>query len=188
MKNIYILFIISNLLVIDSFGQETYIKNRWNFKAGYSLYKSSFYRNNLAVPVRNYRLEANYGILNYFETGVYAGYSKFELFKIDFADSTVIRKECATPFYGISCNFHLFPFLIKEDDFRFDLYFTGKLGGEYFTSPAGFKPHGNVSEYGLGAGMSFYIFRHSGIFAEYSYGKYYFRDNHKFRYGLTLKF
>jgi hypothetical protein len=32
-----------------------------------------------------------------------------------------------TPFYGLSINFHLLPFIIKKEDFRFDIYATGKI-------------------------------------------------------------
>ena len=188
MKKVSFLFIISNILVICSFGQESYIKTRWNLKGGYSRYETSTYIYNKNVTVGNIRLEANYGILNYIETGIYVGYSKIELIKINFADTIIIRKDCPTPFYGITCNFHILPFLVKEKDFRFDLYLTGKLGALYFKSPSDFNTHGQYSEYGLGGGLSFYLWKHLGAYAEYSYGKYYFKDDSNFRYGLTIKF
>lgn len=188
MKKVFLLFIISNFAVVFGFGQDSYIKDRWNFKAGYSLYKTNKSINNKTVSVRNYRIEANYGIFNYIEAGVYAGYSKFETRKIDWSDTTIFRKNSPALFYGVNCNIHLLPLLVKEDDFRFDLYLTGKMGGLYITSPVGFFPHGNESEYALGGGVSFYLFKHLGLFAEYSYGKFFFKDNEKFRYGLSLKF
>lgn len=175
-------------MVILSFGQESYIKNRWNYKAGYSRYRTNTSINNKAITVGNYRIEANYGILDLIETGVYLGYSKFETLKIDWSDSTIYNKNCPALFYGVNCNIHLLPLLVKENDFRFDLYLTGKLGGLYISSPKGYYPQGHDAEYGLGGGVSFYIWKHLGVYAEYSYGKYFFKDYSKFRYGLTMKF
>lgn len=192
MKKAFCVIIISNLFLIHSFGQESYIKNRLNFKTGYARYmtnRSKVSNNKLiATTVGNYRIEANYGILNLIEAGIYVGYSKFESFRMNWADTTLNFKNCSTPFYGINCNFHLLPLLIKEDDFRFDLYLSGKFGGVYFTSPSGFFPSGSESEYGFGGGVSFYLWKHLGAYAEYTYGKYFFRDNSNFRYGLTMKF
>jgi hypothetical protein len=192
MKKAFCVIIISNLLVILSYGQESYIKNRVNFKTGYSRYatnRSVISNGKLkALTVGNYRIEANYGISNLIETGIYVGYSKFDSFRINWADTSFNFKNCSTPFYGINCNFHLLPFLIKEDDFRFDLYISGKFGGLFFASPTGFFPTGSAFEYGIGGGLSFYIWKHLGVYAEYTYGKYFFRDNSNLRYGLTMKF
>src|SRR5450759_3745519 len=174
MKKAFCVIIISNLLVILSYGQESYIKNRVNFKTGYSRYatnRSVISNGKLkALTVGNYRIEANYGISNLIETGIYIGYSKFDSFRINWADTSFNFKACSTPFYGINCNFHLLPLLIKEDDFRFDLYLSGKFGGLFFASPAGFFPTGSAFEYGIGGGLSFYIWKHLGVYAEYAYG------------------
>jgi hypothetical protein len=91
-------------------------------------------------------------------------------------------------FYGINCGLQLLPFLIKEDDFRFDFYITGKFGGFYLSSPPNHFSHGTNLEYSIGPGISFYLSKHLGLFAEYCYGKYYFNDKTNLRYGLTLKF
>lgn len=192
MKKAFFVIIISNLLVILSYGQESYIKSRLNFKTGYSRYTTN---NGVvsngkvkALTVGNYRIEANYGISNLIETGIYVGYSKFDSFRINWADTSFNFTACPTPFYGINCNFHLLPLLIKEDDFRFDLYLSGKFGGLFFDSPTGFFPTGSAFEYGIGGGLSFYIWKHLGVYAEYTYGKYFFRDNSNLKYGLTMKF
>ena len=149
--------------------------------------------------VGNYRLEVNYGILNNIEIGAYIGYSKFDYYRETSLDSIhksyrVEDNNC--PFYGVSVNFHILPFLIKKEDFRFDLYVTGKFGGVYFTKPTLYNytfngpmlKDGQIYEYGIGGGLSYYLGRHLGIYAEYCYGKYYSRDNFKLRYGLTMKF
>lgn len=192
MKKVYCVIIICNLLVTLTYGQESYIKKRLNFKTGYSRYTTnkSVSSNGKIKPVTvgNYRIEANYGISNIIETGIYVGYSKFESFRMNWADSTFNFKDYSTPFYGINCNFHLLPLIVKEDDFRFDLYISGKFGGLFFASPTSFFPTGSASEYGIGGGLSFYLWKHLGAYAEYTYGKYFFRDNTNFRYGLTFKF
>lgn len=192
MKKVLCVLIISHLFVMFSFGQESYIKNRLNFKAGYSRYETNRgkYSNGKIIPITvgNYRIETNYGISNLLETGIYVGYSKFQSFWMNWGDSTFNFTDCPTPFYGVTFNFHLLPLLIKEDDFRFDLYLLGKFGGIFFASPAKYYPTGSSIEYGIGGGLTFYLWKHLGAYAEYSYGKYFFRDNTNFRYGLTFKF
>ena len=74
MKRLLFTFIISNVLLIYSFGQESYIKGRWNIKAGYSIYKTPYLFSSISENNNNYRLELNYGLRNKIETGVYAGY------------------------------------------------------------------------------------------------------------------
>lgn len=188
MKKTLFLILLSNLILTFSFGQDSYLKNRWNFKVGYSRYGTNRSINYKQITAPNYRIEANYGIRNLIEPGVYFGYSKFESSKINWGDSTIMQNDSPAFFYGINCNFHLLPLFVKEDDFRFDLYLTGKIGGLYIASPTGFVPNGSESEYGLGGGLSFYLWKHLGVYVEYSYGKYFFKDNSKLRYGLTTKF
>ncbi len=176
----------------NSFGQESYIKNRLNFKAGYARYTTGM-RGDKKVGVGNYRIETNYGILKYFETGAYIGYSRFDYYRpieVDSFSTSYSIEGNNTFFYGANCNFHPLTFLIKKDAFRFDLYLTGKFGGVYFSKPLG--PHQEIrnhfAEYSIGAGLSYYLGKHLGLFLEYSYGKYVYGDKNKLRYGLTLKF
>ena len=186
MKKVLYIFILSNLFVICSYGQDSYIKHRWNFKAGYSKYNTNIRTSRERIQVGNFRIEANYGIRKLIEAGVYLGYSKINSFC--YRDSILILTERPAIFYGINCNLHLLPLIVKEDDFRFDLYLAGKYGEVTFTSPIGFFPGGTESEYSLGGGASFYLTKHLGIYGEYTYGKYFYKDNSKFRYGITLKF
>jgi hypothetical protein len=186
MKKALYIFILSNLIVICSYGQDSYIKHRWNFKASYSRYNTNIRTYRERIQVGNFRIEANYGIRKFIETGVYLGYSKIN--SIGHRDSILTLTERPAIFYGINCNLHLFPLFVKENDFRFDLYLTGKYGGLTFTSPKSFYPGGTESEYSLGVGGSFYLTKHLGVYGEYTYGKYFFKDNSKFRYGITLKF
>lgn len=181
-KKAVFLWVVSSLFVLNSYAQDSYIKNRWNIKTGYARYTNGVRLNDKVLTNGNYRLEVNYGVSNNIEAGIFGGYSKFD------ANSLPSISGYSAAFYGINCNLHLLPFLIKEDDFRFDLYITGKLGGFYLSSPSNHFSHGNNAEYGLGAGISFYLYKHLGVYAEYCFGKYYFKDDTKLRYGLTLKF
>lgn len=195
-KKAVFFLLVSSLFILNSYAQDSYIKNRWNIKAGYARYKNGMSRE----KVGNYRMEVNYGILNYLEIGAYIGYSKFDYYHKIIADSLnsggYSVGDNNTLFYGASFNFHILPFLIKKDDFRFDLYVTGKFGGLYFTKPTPYRytfngptfREGQIYEYGIGGGLSYYLGKHLGVFAEYCYGKYYFGDKNKLRYGLTLKF
>lgn len=101
-----------NLLMLTSFGQESYIKNRLNFKAGYSRYTTGSYTVNngkqKALTIGNYRLEANYGVSNLLEAGVYLGFSTFESRKINWADMTMLINNSFTPFMGSIATFTSF--------------------------------------------------------------------------------
>jgi hypothetical protein len=186
-----VLLVISIIIILsaNAFSQNnSYIKNRWNFKAGYSRYVTGIRINNKNETIGNLRLACNYGVTNLIETGIYIGYSNFEFI----TDTSYKQEKYFTPFYGINVNFHLLPLIIKADDFRFDLYITGKFGGRYFTTPDNCYWHGHYSEYGIGSGFSFYFLEHFGFYAEYCLGKFHFReaikDITKLRYGLTIKF
>ncbi|MBN2815029.1 MAG: outer membrane beta-barrel protein [Bacteroidales bacterium] len=189
---LFITFFIYAVFNITAGQDSSYIRNRWNIKVGYARYSSGTKVNDKWQKTGNLFLEGNYGILNFLETGIYMGYSCFEFYSVDVNGTSYSSENYFTPFYGINANFHVLPFIIKESDFRFDLYLAVKYGGKYFTTPANASPHGHKSEYGLGLGFSFYLFNHIGLYAEYGYGKYHFRevkkDNTKFRYGLTFKF
>jgi len=185
-KNVTILLVLGMIAGINTSGQESYIKHRWNFKVGYARYKAGFKYNlqEEQTTIANYRLEANYGVLNYLETGIYLGYSGYKVSKIS---SDIYH----TPFYGMNINFHVLPFFIKKDHFRFDAYLTGKFGGLYLTQ-YGYNIH--KIEYALGGGLCLYPWKHFGVYTEYCYGNYLYEDafnsndHTKFRYGLTLKF
>jgi len=184
MKRILLSFIITNVLIFSTFGQESYIKARWNIKAGYSIYKTQFFSSSNTVNNNNYRLEINYGFRNKTETGVYAGYSRIMIYEpwTSGPPGSYVGSTVKAFFYGVNCNYHLLPLIIKEDDFRFDLYLTGKLGG------ISIERHGSQPEYSIGGGLAFYLFKHIGPFIEYSYGKFYYNDHKKIRYGLSLTF
>ena len=189
---LFITFFIYAVFNITAGQDSSYIRNRWNIKVGYARYSTGTKVNDKWQKTGNFLVEGNYGILNFLETGIYMGYSSFEFYSVDVNGTSYSSENYFTPFYGINANFHVLPFIIKESDFRFDLYLAAKYGGKYFTTPANASPHGHISEYGLGLGFSFYLFNHIGLYAEYGYGKYHFRevhkDNTKFRYGLTFKF
>ncbi len=186
-----LLFTVIIMIGIYASGQESYIKHRWNIKAGYACYKTGSYIGNKEETTGNYRIEANYGFFKYIETGAYFGGSRFEYYQpVD--SMSFIPKGYFVPFYGVNCNFHLLPFVINKGDFRFDLYIIFKYGslvlkdkrsGELF----------NKNEYALGSGVCFYLWKHIGFYTEICYGNYIyentFSNNHtKFRYGLSLKF
>ncbi len=178
----------------------SYIKSRWNIKAGFSQYeekKSSFgqfrrYSHSDFNP--DIRLELNYGFMDHLEAGVYIGCGWESVEEEDASGATGL--EVFSPSFGLNANFHLLPFLVKKRDFRFDLYVTGRFGGAYYKhkpgdTPEGFQPSGLGTSAQLGAGGAFYVFRHMGLYAEYGYewfGKSLRGNQSNLRFGLTFKF
>ena len=197
-RKLALLLLLGHLIITNAFSQDSYLKNRWNIKAGYSRqlkytpYGGYYYFESNRIS--NLRFEINYGITDYLETGIYAGLSLMEIPIVTRIDTGNVHSMSAsydmfvTPFYGLTFNFHLLPFLIKQNDFRFDLYATGKYGGLFTTSKEEYDLHGFVTEYGIGGGLSFYPWKHLGFYTEYCFGKFFFEDNKNFRYGLTIKF
>lgn len=165
------------------------IKDRWNIKAGYSLplgplVKYDFYK------IKKYSLELNYGFLKNVEAGVYGGYSTIHLFERVSPNGTLGYTRSGF-YYGVNCNYHLLPYVVKKDDLRFDLYVTGKLGGVTIKSTKSYEEHC------LGGGAAIYLFEHLGFFGEYTYGKFYNKPpkyifegpvHKKVNFGLAIKF
>ena len=181
-----------------SFGlikaQESYISNRLNIKIGYSNYSEGYKINNEIQTTPHLRLECNYGLFQFLETGAYLGISSFEI--TGGTREEYSKDEYLTPFYGININFHLLPFFIKANDFRIDFYLAGRFGGRYITTPDNYYYNGHYNEYGIGPGISFYLLKHVGIFTEFYLGKFHFKefvsenikDNDMIRFGLSFKF
>lgn len=189
---IFVLCISSKL----NYSQNPYIKDRWSFKSGISFYPQRSEHDSKSI---NLRIEANYGFWGLLEAGVYLGIGRYTYWTPMENNSRTALKSIS-PFYGIQTNFHLLPLFIKKHDFRFDLYLTGKYGGNYLNIPEGSDPQsGHHTEYSFGGGLAFYLWRHTGFYAEYSIGEYSYYAapmgfefenglNPNLRYGLTMKF
>lgn len=159
------------------------VKDTWNLKVSYSSYKSQGSGMGFTL-YPNLRAEVNYGLTRYLEVGAYAGAAN-----IKYIDSHI------SPQYGLNANLHILP-LFLEKDLRVDPYVTVKFGGMYMTTPKdSLFITGNHFEYNVGVGLAYYIWRRFGVFAEYSFGKYFtFSDDRSkhllstLRYGVSFKF
>ncbi|HPR33614.1 MAG TPA: hypothetical protein PLK12_16050 [Prolixibacteraceae bacterium] len=190
---ISILIVSTVLMGKTTHAQQYSIKDRWNIKTDYGFYPDLGYNfgfSNDFTPV--VQVEANYGVLDFMEVGVYSGFTQVTagVFIYDDPDSISawgFGSDAPIIFYGVTTNIHLFPFILKSEKFRIDFYVSGKLGGFYifseetgdFTEPE----RGNRFDYGVYGGLSFYIGEHWGIYGEYGYGNYC-----NSRVGLTFKF
>ena len=195
----YILIVIA-LNFTCLFGQENPIKNRWNFKFGYSRYVTGAklsdgsdlgYKKD---KTGNLRIEGNYGVFNNFEFGIYMGISNNKWL------GYIEKKEGFIPYFGVNFNYHILPLISKRNNFPVDFYITGKYGGLYINSTLT-NLSGHHEEYGLGIGAYYYFWKNIGVYSEFSLGKYYYsneshpyefptpivRDNHKLRIGLVYK-
>ncbi len=161
-----------------SFGQDSYIKDRRNIKAGYARYGGTTLKNS------NFRIEGNYGITDYLESGAYIGVFKQAIFHLE--ERPVIS-------YGLNANFHVLPFFIDAKDLRADLYITGRYGLRSMLNPLDDSRGKFFPEFGIGGGFAFYPWKHLGLYTECSYGKYeyntsLYKDRIMLRYGLSFKF
>lgn len=164
-------------------AQESYLKNRWNIKLSYAPYATGILRGTSSgdfkmLKTADFRLEGNYGVLNFLEVGLYVGYARYKDAIWDASDlipdsNGLISGEVKDGHvlsYGINANLHIFPFFIKKPDFRFDLYVTAKYGGRSSLVSKDFR---YSHEFGIGLGFAFYFSKYVGIFGEYSIGRYY---------------
>ncbi|MDA3930505.1 MAG: hypothetical protein PF541_16270 [Prolixibacteraceae bacterium] len=166
-------------------AQQYTIKDRFNVKLAYSKYPQlgfTWHGSDEITP--SFQTELNYGLLNYMEIGPYVGYGTFKANDISSTGNYGAILKSNALFYGMNTNVHFFPFLVKSENFRFDLYLSGKLGGFYRLTEEGMFPErGHEWDYGVYAGAAFYFSRHWGIYGEYGYGNY-----TNARFGLSFKF
>ncbi|MBN1953147.1 MAG: hypothetical protein JW801_18220 [Bacteroidales bacterium] len=184
-----VLLVLIQFQLTSAFAQDSYINGRCNIKAGYARYKGV----NLTSgnTTGHYRLEINYGLSNHLEGGAYIGTSKFNYYQpTDSTGYTGIRKYYYSAFYGINLNYHILPYFVESDNFRFDAYLTGKFGGALLQNSDGTC---HKFEYSIGLGAAFYLFNNLGLFVELNVGDFIFEhtlenDYFKSRYGITFKF
>ncbi len=189
------------LFVIPQFtyGQDSYIKDRWNIKIGHAKYKTGAVSMGEEVKKSSVMIEGNFGILEWLESGVYIGISKSNE---GYGAANDYRYRPIV-YYGLNANFHILPLLVDAEDLRVDLYFTGKYGFRSMITPPDYLKNKFYPEYGIGGGLAFYPWKHIGIFAECLYGKFEYgpfsimgtdgvlrpqKDRIKLRYGLSFKF
>jgi hypothetical protein len=185
-KTDLLIIVVFGLLLVQqcAFSQTSYMKDRWNFQAGYIPDS----RKDVSPKANQFRASANYGILNFLEIGAYLGGSNYLQFSRP--PQTGIRDAYA-PVYGINANAHLLPFLVKKVDFRFDLYLATKFGGYYCSGKETEYFQGAFWQYFIGGGVAFYPFDHLGLFAEYGYENkaiYNGISHNILQVGVSLKF
>ena len=129
---------------------------------------------------KTFLIHITHGMTNYLEAGLYSGYGVENSEFLVYSNSV---------YYGITLRYHLLPYIIKSNDFRLDVYTTGKYGGFYRIGKL-FPDRKNYfgKEFGIGAGVSLYPWRHFGFFCEYIAGNIYFTSNHQWKFGVKVKF
>lgn len=186
-KKTYLLIILAFALLLltqDVFSQSSYIKNRWTFQVGFIPDP----RKDMIPKANQFRASANYGILDFAEIGAYLGGSDYLQFSMPPNNGL---RDAYAPVYGINVNAHLLPFLVKKEDFRFDLYLATKFGGFYYSGKETDYFKGAYWQYFIGGGMAFFPTKHIGVFAEYGYENkavYNGISHNTLQIGVSLKF
>jgi hypothetical protein len=146
MRKTSIFIIVLLLFSFYSSSQNVSVKNRWNIKAGYSLYRTYLpefpiieipgYNDKGLYYVKksNVRIEVNYGVLKWLEAGIYAGFMHYQYYYhgeiIDNYQDLEIGNTLA-PTFGINANVHLLPFFVKNEKCKWDFYIPVRYGGIY---------------------------------------------------------
>lgn len=194
LKTISIFFYFSTFWgVFLANAQSDYIKGRWSVQAGHSKYKDfgkKLYGKTLGMS--DYRLAVNYGITTHLEMGIYGGIAQTaNLAPLD-SNFTGFLVYNSSPSFGIQAQYHLLPYWIKSNDFRFDLYVKGSFGFRKTKHRLSAENNGIFPEYAAGIGAAFYVLKNVGIYGDYTYGKFNTVRNSlqrsALRYGIVVKF
>lgn len=172
---------------LDLFSQTSHINDRFTIKIQYSRYPE-YVKYPEDKKTGNIKLNANYGVLNHIEIGGYISYCKFNAHpdprKQLHTHHRTGQKFSHAPGLGININYQLLPYLIIAEDFRFDIYLSGNIGGFYRFSPIDYLPtNAFIWDYNVGVGFTVYLWKHVGLFVEYGYGNY-----ANLCYGVNYKF
>lgn len=171
------------IVAVSAQAQDSYIKERWNAKLGYS--NSFFTEIEYQARLDSYTsskpmalFDVGYGISKHFEVGGTLGFSPYIRSEYD---GRITKQDNHLYLFGAQANYHILPHWVESDDFRLDLYLSGKAGG-YIDQNLVFNQTDFNGYYGIYAGSAFYLKKHLGLFAEVGYGNF-----TNLRYGLTWK-
>jgi hypothetical protein len=190
MKNFFLMLLFL-LLVSAGFSQETSLFPKWNIKLGHSMYKTGWF-NTTETGIEykytsNFNVQLNYGINHWLAIGIYTGYSQNFLYMSQEQDY----------FYSLNCDISILPTLMSNPPNRLNLYGTAKFGGLYRSKPRYNPRQKHYVKYEAGLGVTYYIIRNLGLFADYSLGNFHshiflkpksFSDNTMLRYGVCISF
>jgi hypothetical protein len=178
------------LMAVPTMAQDSYLKNRWNLKLAGSPKFQIDGKEQFAFLLT----EVHYGILNNFELGVALGMERTRVANLKPGASNpptmddYYNVDYTMPIYDLNLNYHLLPYLVKDKKSKFDLYFSGRIGGKYIKSDA--NDQSFFWNYYLGGGLAWYFTRNVGIYTEY--GKQYSLSSdytkRGFRFGIGVKF
>ena len=224
----YIVYIILLCFSVNLAGQNLSVKGRWNIKASYAPYKefhenydpfffiegSKLFDDRRFARQPNLRIELNYGVLNWLETGVYLGFMMYRYlpWPTDFWFTPDKLKYAYAPTFGLNVNVHLLPFFVKKQKCIWDFYIPVRYGGCYLTKWMDYKygfPDAQIGswddidgppsenkyrhEYGAGLGGGVYIKNIIGLYIEllggqFSYWPEWLKSPYAIRFGITAKF
>ncbi|MDR0829407.1 MAG: hypothetical protein LBN95_04745 [Prevotellaceae bacterium] len=152
MKKSLIFIIVLSCFSFYSTGQNVSVKERWNIKAGYALYRTYLpdhplieipgYNDNGIYYTKksNARIEVNYGVLKWLEAGIYVGFMHYQnYYKGEIIDNMQFAEKCNAfaPTFGVNANIHLLPFFVKNEKCHWDFYIPIRYGGCYLTKWGG---------------------------------------------------
>ncbi len=190
-KILVVLSILLIPLINNAYCQESFNKGKWSGKVGYARYYNGGLQNGTKkTRDGNIRMEVSYGISDYIETGIYIGGFITEVMS-QYSDGTYYLEDKRVFSYGINANFKILPLLIKNDDLKIDIYFSGKYGFRSMIVPTDYYKGKVNPEYAIGCGVAYYPWRHIGLYVEFGFGKYEYgtySDRFESRYGLSFKF
>ncbi|WMN12045.1 hypothetical protein QYS49_32195 [Marivirga salinae] len=185
-QKLYSTLLIFTFLIVsfEDVNAQNGLKGRNNIKASHSFFRYYGFQNS-----HFFQSEYNRGVTKFLEVGTYlASHPDFYLYEWvnPPPDAPRFVEGSARAFnYGVQSNFHPLQLFLKEGHrFRLDLYINAKVGGRYSPVPNySLRQKEHYFFYNIGGGLAYHLYKHWGIFIEYSY-----RSPAKFRYGLSIKF
>jgi hypothetical protein len=187
-RNIFLVAFMLVVMGLTAYGQESFIKDRWNVK----ITGAPEFTFNNRLNAAFFMTGLSYGFHDHFEAGLAIGAKRglyTNLLNIGESPPIFVTEYHLHSIYNIHLNYHLLPYLVPGENIRFDVYLTAHMGGSYISERYTNTPFGWHTF--LGGGVSYYFTRNFGINAEMgremglrSGG---WNDN-KLRLGVVVKF
>lgn len=167
---LFLSFLILGFSMICS-SQNMSLNNWQTFKLGYSRtpeltnWSNKLMNNNLWI-------EGNYGYKNFWESGIYLGYTNYT----NYDAATNINQNTQTYisnalFYGVNTNLQIIPLLNIAQEPRFDLYISAKVGLVSFIAPKQSVINGSAFNASINLGVGYFFTSKFGVYAEYGFSK-----------------
>lgn len=201
------LFLVTLLSLLSGVKANDTLKLNNIFDLSCSYYDFSYFQSKDNFKFTQYKSDMivfgllyNYKVLNFLSL---EGYGKIGRYKeniseniyvdsINSNENTILFYESRNCwYYGINSKIYLIPLFFNKNIPRFDIYIAGSFGLISDFSPNSvpiFNNNEHFVDFSTSIGISFYLFKHLGVFSNYEYSKNKYYKGFNWKFGLNYRF